>query len=235
MLRAYPAPLVTALAAASVLLAPSDAPLAAQTVVLDEGTFDIFVEDSHVGTETFTIRREGSGPDALVWANATVSIEGARRSLMRPVVKARTDYSPLEYDNTIEGDEVSAVSLDHMGRHFSVRISSAAGEREREMPVRPSTVLLEQGVAHHYWFLADAIGREGAAVVAVVPRSGEQLRVQVTSVTPETISAGGARVDTRRVTLTTGSEERSVWFDGQGRVLRVDVPATGYRAVRVGS
>ena len=153
---------------------------------------------------------------------------------MRPVVKARTDYSPIEYDNTIEGDDVSAVSLDHMGRHYSVRISSAAGEREREMPVRPGTVLLERGVAHHYWFLADAIGRDGAVIAALVPRSGEQLRVQVTSVTPEAIDAGGGRVDARRVTLATGSEERSVWFDGQGRVLRVDVPATGYRAVRVG-
>ena len=234
MLRAHPASSIAALAIVSTLLTATRGTLGAQMVILDEGTFDIFVEGRHVGTEAFTIRREGSGADALVWANATVSMDGVRRSLMRPVVKARTDYSPIEYDNTIEGDDVSAVSLDHMGRHFSVRISSAAGEREREIPVRPSTVLLERGVAHHYWFLGDAIEREGAVVAAVVPRSGEQLRVQVTAVTPETIDAGGGRVDARRVTLATGSDERSVWFDGQGRVLRVDVPAAGYRAVRVG-
>jgi len=217
------------------LLALTDPSVArAQIVVLDEGTFEIFVGGKQVGTEEFTIRREGSGADAVVLANATVSLDGDHRSVMRPLVKAGLDRSPIEFTNTIEGSEVLAVSLNHMGRHFRVLVSSQAGEREREVPARPGTVLLEQDVAHHYWFLAPMAEREGVGLATVVPRTGEQIRLQVASVAADAVIVGGERVEARKVVLTAGSDSRSVWFDGQGRVLRVEIPATGYRAVRVG-
>jgi hypothetical protein len=206
----------------------------AQTVVLDEGSFEIFLGGRSVGTETFTIRREGSGADAVILANATISTDGDHRSVMRPVVKTGLDRSPVQYTNTIEGADVSAVSVDHMGRHYRVRVSSAAGEREREVPARPGTVLLEEGVAHHYWFLSVLAEREGTSIVAVTPRSGEQARLRVVSVTPDAVVIGGQRVEARKVALTEGADSRSAWFDDQGRVLRVEIPATGYRAVRIG-
>jgi hypothetical protein len=217
------------------LLALMDAPTgSAQTVVLDEGTFEIFLGGRGVGTESFTIRREGSGAEAVVLANATVSMDGDHRSVMRPVVKTDLDRSPVQYTNTIEGDDQSAVSLDYMGRHYRVRVSSAAGELEREVPVRPGTVLLEAGVAHHYWFISALTERQGASIVAVIPRTGEQARLRVVSVTTDAVVVGGERVEARKVDLTEGSDPQSVWFDGEGRVLRVEIPATGYRAVRVG-
>ena len=43
---------------------PVATPLAAQTVVLDEGTFRLQVAGKEVGTETFTIRQNGTGDNA---------------------------------------------------------------------------------------------------------------------------------------------------------------------------
>lgn len=225
------------LALAAALLLPvldGPNPVSAQTVVLDEGTFTIFLSGEEVGTETFTIRRRGSGAEATFLANAVVTLEGADGSQMRPTLQTENDLSPVAYENVIEGGDVSSVSIRNMGRRFVARISSSAGDRERELRAEPSARLLDRGVAHQYWFLAGATEREGVTIPVLLPRTGDQISLRVQSVTTEALDVGGQRVQARHVRLAQGSDTRDVWFDDQGRVLRVEIPGEGFRAVRQG-
>ena len=48
----------------------------------------------------------------------------------------------------------------------------------------------------------------------------------------EEVRLGPNRVDARKVVFRDGEQERVVWFDRQGRVLRVDIPALQYVAER---
>lgn len=222
----------TSLLAAALGLAAAGGPPAApaQTVVLDEGTFTVFVSDREVGTETFTIRRQGSGEDATILANAVVTMDGPAGSQMRPTLRTASDRSPAVYENPIEDGDVSMVEILNMGRRFVATISSTAGQQERELRARQGSRLLDRWVAHHHWFLGQM--SEGTTIPVLIPRIGEQVTLTVASVGTESLAVDGRRVQARRVHLTGGDETRDVWFDDEGRVLQVEVPAQSYRAVR---
>ncbi|MFP4622665.1 MAG: hypothetical protein ACLFRX_00655, partial [Gemmatimonadota bacterium] len=72
-----------ALIAALALAGPAVAH--AQTTVVDEGTFRLHIRDTPVGTETFTIRRSGSGAGAATAAQGRVVLDSGERtrSLLR--------------------------------------------------------------------------------------------------------------------------------------------------------
>lgn len=214
-------------------LAAAPAPVLAQTVVLDEGEFTIFVEGQRAGTESFAIRRNGTGPEAIVIAEGIVTIRGpAGPSQMRPILQARADLAPVQYLNQLEGQEVSDVQIRSQGQHFIAAIRSSEGERERELRAREGTVILDLRVAHHYFFVAARTERVGGAIPVVEPQSGRQLRLEVAAVDDVSITIAGASVPARRVRLGTGDQIRDVWFDDLGRVLQVDIPEAAYRAVR---
>ena len=210
--------------------------LSGQSILLDEGTFTLFIGGEEVGTETFEIRRRGNGPDATILANGVVTMEGPRGpTQMWPILRASASREPLLYENRLEGGEISQVVVTSRGRHFIAEIRSSEGERERELRAQEGAVILDDGVAHHYFFVATRTEREGATLPIVIPRTGRQLRFEVTSVTVVDFPMGRGQIQARRVRLVSGDDTRDVWFDGQGRVLQVDIPGLDYRAVRRGS
>lgn len=207
-------------------------PASAQSVVLDEGTFRLWVDGTQAGTEEFTIRRAGMGADATIIAHAVVSLsipDGARE--LRPVLEVMPDDgSASGYQLKISGSETTELSVNLAGRRYVSMLRSDVGEEEREFLARPRTRIIEPWVAHQYYFLRDAAA--GQQLPVIEPRSRRQVQLTVGSLVDETIRIGSNDVPARKVTFQAGAEERIVWFDRQGRVLRVDVPALGYRAQR---
>ena len=53
--------------------------VAAQTVVIDEGGFRLMVDGKEVGTETFYIRQNGTGSNAVMIAAGKVVLDTAAR------------------------------------------------------------------------------------------------------------------------------------------------------------
>jgi hypothetical protein len=95
-------------------------------------------------------------------------------------------------------------------------------------------VLADDGVAHHYYFLARRLEAGAARVPVIIPRQNRQVIAQVTLVGTERVSIAGEAIDARKVSVVpTGTPERFVWIDAQGRVLRVEIPSTGFLATRV--
>ena len=225
-----------AMGAVLALTAAYSQELSGQSILLDEGTFTLFIGGEEVGTETFEIRRNGNGPDATILASGIVTMEGPRGpTQMWPILRAAANREPLLYQNRLEGGEISEVVVTSRGRHFIAEIRSAEGDRERELRAQEGAVILDEWVAHHYFFVATRTEREGTIVPVVIPRTGRQLRFEVTSVAVVEFPMGREQIQSRRVRLVSGDDTRDVWFDEQGRVLQVDIPGLGYRAVRQGS
>ncbi len=212
------------------LTAPRGA--AAQNVVLDEGTFRILHGGQQVGTETFTIRRVGSGDDAHVIANGVIQMDlpSGHREL-RPLLRAAPDLSLSAYQLEVTGDQVATVAVTAADRRYVARTRSATGEREREFRGGDGTILLDQDVAHQYYFLGPALDR-GGTVSVIEPRAGAQVRLDVREAGTETLDIGGQSIAARHVVLSGGGQTRDVWFDAQGRVLKVAIPSEQYTAIR---
>ena len=95
-------------------------------------------------------------------------------------------------------------------------------------------VVTDDGLAHHYYFLAQRVGSESARVPLLVPRQSKQYNATVTSRGNEPVTIGGATVQARHLVVSVaGNGERHVWVDSQGRVLRVEVPDQKFLAERV--
>ncbi len=210
----------------------------AQNVTLDEGTFIVSMADGATGTETFTIRQAGGGPDARVIAQARIqwSLPSGERSVV-PLLEARGG-GLFAYQVEVSGDTRQEIYLRAEGRRFVANVRSDAGEQQREYRARPGSVLLEQGVAHQYFVPARGILAVLAAdlelgpIPVLTPLAGSLDRFDLVLGDVRTVEIGGQAFEAHHLVLVNGEDRREVWFDDEGRVLRVEVPSLGYVAER---
>jgi len=224
---------VTLGTAALVAVSAAPAVLQAQAGVSDEGSFRISVDGRTVGTEEFSIRQTGSGAAIEIAATGTVQLNLPTGTLeLNPRLRAsglRAD--PVAYEVAIGGDSPRRIIGSLGAGRFSARIVSPAGEQLREYVASSGAVILDDGVAHHYFFLARRV-RNGRVPV-IIPRENRQVMATVTDHGQEPVSIGGTTVNLYRLTVQPeGGNERRVWVDSLNRVVRVEIPATNYVAVR---
>lgn len=210
-------------------------PAAAQTVTLDEGTFRLLVGGREVGTETFSIRQNGSGADAVIIARGRVVVNSdpGARELTSSLQLAGT-LRPAAYDVRLEGEDARQIAGRVAGGRFSARVVSSAGENMREYLVSDGAVVVDDGIAHHYYFLARRLGSESSArIPIVIPQDSRQVVAEISAGSGEAVTVGGSSVQGRRITVRPGDgAERIVWVDGEGRVLRVEIAANRFVAER---
>jgi hypothetical protein len=206
---------------------------AAQGIVTDQGQFQIWVRGVEAGTEDFVIRRAGLGSGDAVFANGTVRLAiGGAVQEMSPLLRATPpDGAANSYQITVSGEGAVQIHVARSGRRFVATIRSQAGDEDREFQARPDTRVLELDVAHQYYFLRDV--RPGREIHVLEPRSRRQLTLLAESRENEELKLGPNVVTARRMTFrSNGDDDRVVWFDRQGRVLRVEIPSRGYVAER---
>jgi hypothetical protein len=225
-------PHLQALTALAVLLLASLVPLeaAAQAVLLDEGRFRILVDGREVGSEAFTIHRIGLGDDSEILATGTVEAEGRT---LRPALKTSPGYRPLSYQNAVTGGRDAELSVVLSGTRYESRMIGPEGDMEREYRAGEQAILLENRVAHHYFFLVRSAPRAGDRLRAILPMEGRQLPVQVRSVDVEELRLGREVLSARHFVVSFGDDERHLWVDDDGRVLRVEIPGEGWVAERI--
>ena len=213
------------------LALPHARPASGQNVVLDEGVFRLQMNGQDIGTETFAIRRIGQAEDAHVIANAVIELDlPTGHEQVKPLLRAGTDLSLSAYQLEVSGAAPTEIAITANGRRLLARTRTPTGDKEREFRATPGGVLLEDGVAHQYWFLSQLA--EGTDVTVLVPRAGRQDRIVVSGTRSEPVAIAGAEVQARHVTFEINGGVHDVWYDADGRVLRVSVPATGFSAER---
>jgi hypothetical protein len=216
---------------ATLALLGSVVPCAGQGIAIDQGDFQLSIGGRVVGTESFVIRRAGVGGEGNVFANATVTldIEGGRQ-VTSPLLSTASDGTAASYQVDVTGPGRMELRLNQNGRRYVMRVSSDLGREDQEFPAHPQTRILERRVAHQYYFLRDVTS--GESVPVLEPRTRRQLTLRVGDRTEVRLEVGRTTVPAWRVELSARGDQRAVWFDRQGRVLRLEVPADGYVAQR---
>jgi hypothetical protein len=133
----------------------------------------------------------------------------------------------------VRGPETERINARFTGNRASARITAAAGENMREYLVADGAVLVDEGVAHQYYFVARRAGRTGATVPIIVPRASRQVDANLTVVGTENVTVAGTSVPaTHYVVAPAGAATAHVWTDSRGRVLKVEIPSRKYLAIR---
>jgi hypothetical protein len=209
------------------------APAQSAAQQVDSGTFVVYVEDHEVGTEAFVISQAGTGAGAELIATGRVRVRLPEGSLeLDPRLTARgVGADPVNYQVAIGGSSPSRVVGTVGGGRFSAKIVTGSGEQLREYLASSGAVVLDQGVAHHYHFLAQRTHQ--GRVPVIVPRENRQVMATVSSRGEEPVTVGGVQSTLfHLVVQPEGGDEHHVWVDALNRVVRVEVPARAYRAER---
>jgi hypothetical protein len=223
-------PALLGLLAAALASAPG---LAAQTGADDEGTFEIRVGGRAVGTEQFVIRQAGIGANSEVVATGRVQVTLPTGSIDLAPRLRTTGFQadPVAYEVTVGGDAPRRIIGTIGGGRVSARIATPSGEQLREYVASAGAVVLDEGVAHHYYLLARRM-RSGRVPV-LIPRENRQVMATVSDRGEQRITVAGTPVSLYHLVVQIdGGDERHVWVDSLSRVIRVEIPARSYLAER---
>lgn len=227
--RIRTAPLLLVAAVAGLPMSAS-----AQQVTVDEGEFTVFLDGREAGTETFSIRRAGPTESATVVSHAEVELQlpgGLRK--VEPAMRTTGPGMLVEaYQVRVTGDMEADVQVALADRRYLARVRTERGEQQREYRARADAVLLEDQVAHQYFFVAAAAEGGAVEIPVILPRSGEEFTATVVTVGTESVTIGGETIRARHLRIEGPGGDREVWVDDRNRVLRVEIPSEGYRAVR---
>jgi hypothetical protein len=221
------------LAAAVLLGTVAAAPARAQAGASDSGTFLVSVGGRQVGTEEFSIVQTGVGANSEIVASGHVQLQ-LPTGIVDLTPRLRTtgfQANPVSYEVTVGGANPRRVVGNIAGGRVSARTLTSAGEQMREYLASADAVVLDEGVAHQYYFLARRM-RNGTVPV-ILPRENRQVIATVTGRGEESVLIGTERVSLYHIVVSpAGGDVRHVWVDALGRVIKVEIPARGYVAIR---
>lgn len=224
---------VPALALPFLLTPPLPGNAAAQAGFEDQGTFEVSIAGRRVGTEEFSIRQSGASANAEIIAAGRVQLLLPTGSVeLAPRLRTSgVQASPVAYEVTVGGTAPKRIVGTVGEGRFSARIVSPSGEQLREYLASSGAVVLDDGVAHHYYFLARRV-RNGTIPI-IIPRENRQVMATVTDRGEEAVQIGDRTVNLfHLVVQPQNGDERHVWLDALNRVIRVEIPANDYVAVR---
>jgi len=211
------------------------ASLFGQNVSVDEGAFRVSVNDEVVGREDFSVRRVGRGNEARLILRATLELDlpEGRRSVTSAMEASGESLAVTAYQMKVTGSRTTEVYVTASGNRFLSKVISPEGEEVREYRAGPGSILLDRDLAHQYHLLQPFLGAaDGVSVSVLEPGAGTQNRMTVSTVGEEEVRVGTDLVMGRHYRLRGPEDIREIWFDEQGRILRVAIPARGYLAER---
>lgn len=212
---------------------PLAAPAGAQTAAGDAGSFQVSIGGHPVGTEQFSIRQTGVGANSEIIATGRVQLTLPTGTLeLLPRLRGTGfQANPVSYEVAVGGDSPRRIVGTVGGGRFSAKIVTPTGEQMREYVASAGAVVLDDGVAHHYYFLAQRL-RNGRVPI-LVPRDNRQVMATVANRGEEPVSVNGQTIPLYHLVVTPdGGDETHVWVDALNRVIKVETPGRGYRAVR---
>ena len=216
------------------VLAAAGVPANAPGQLVDRGTFALYAGGEETGTEEFTIQRVGTGDAQVTLATGTLSMRDGRvvKTMLRLVgtTMAFSEYEVV----SVTGSDTLVMRVVRAGDRLRTRTVAPWGEEAWEYPARATTVVLDDGVAHHHFLLGALLEAHGpdVRIHAVAPLADMEELSARPEAGSEAIEVGGERVETTRIRLSAGGDGGTAWFDGSGRLVRVVSAANGFEALR---
>ena len=219
------------LTAAAILTATVAIPGAdAQATTIDEGSFTITRGGAPAGREDFSIRGTPGIGGTIHMAQATVTLDGQR---LAPALSTDPSGAPIAYQIEVRTDGQTERLSGQVSRgRLSVRRQGTSGASAKEYVVADGTVILDDDVFHQYYFVAPrAPGPTNIPVLG--PRRGTQTVMRLSSQGPEAVVVGGRSLEATHLVLSEpGGDDRDIWVDARGRVLKVAIPGRSIVALR---
>ena len=210
--------------------------LGAQNISVDEAAFRIYLNGQVVGREEFSIRQIGPVAEQRTILRGTVglTLPGGAVNLAPAMDVQGGTLAVSDYQIKVSGAESTDIFVTVSGNRYLARIVSASGEQLREFRAGSGSILLDDWVVHHHHLLTPFLeGGSPVSLTVLSPRAVRQQRMTLSLVGQEEIRVAGVLVpDARRFHLEGGDGSRDIWFDSQGRILRVEIPSQGYVAER---
>lgn len=220
---------VVLVALATLPLAPQSLPTQVREV--DRGMLILMRGAETVGREEFVVRR-GRGSGALagftVVSTAWYPAERPERSL-GSVIELGPDSVPSATRLEAGNGELKRVLIGLGPRRITVRSATSSGESAREYPVREPLVLVDDSLFAAHAF--PPMPRNGTARTLTLDGLRGPL-VQVTDHGTAPTSVGEATLQLRHLSIVSEGVERHLWYDEEGRIMKVEDPALGLMAIR---
>lgn len=218
------------LAACTALLILASA-LGAQATVTDEGSFTISRDGNRVGREDFSVRHVPTTAGAFeTLTRGVIVLEGQRRTVD---LSADSAGLPARFQARllVDGRASETYRAEVAGRRLSARAMRSSGESARELLLPPGALLVDDDVLHLWQFV---VGRRQASVPVVFATRGVVTTVAVDDAGADHVAIALLTIDARKYVLrdTASGEVRELWLDGEGRLLKVALPARHLVAVR---
>ncbi len=223
---------------AASLLAVVAGPASAQDPsMIDQGRFEILIGGAVRGQESFAIRRQGEEYMAV----GRTSLEGQELWFMSAEIGLRTDarFDPVRYEfRTLQRPTSTTIAV-RTGSRIRVTTSNEEGERMTELMADRELVLIQTGVAHHYWFLIKRFGQasagQGGTVDALEPDAVERSSILLEKISDVELALPDGPVhDATRYDMQIGESRHIVWVERTtGHVLRAEIPERAWVAVRI--
>lgn len=203
---------------------------------LDRGSFILFQKGARIGEERFVIREERAGNAGPIYrAGAELNLKVDSRTMRVSVALEATGprARPRRYEAQINGAQATTVLVTQVGDRIRLDVLSPSGDEMKEFLMRGRVAIADRLIAHHYFFFTKVLGAEPSAeALVLVPQDRTQEPVRIVDRGSELTRVGGQELSLRHIVVSNRSgTEHHVWLDGD-RVLKVEVPDTGYLAIR---
>jgi hypothetical protein len=216
-----------ALLSAALAVAPVSLP---QGPVVDEGSFSISHGGVEVGRESYTIRRgSAAAPDGFTITTSASYPATGPRVILSPVVELGPDSLPRQMQFDVFGGGKRRIYLQFGPHRVTLRDVHPGGESARELPRASREILVDDSVFALYALLPRRTGH----LAALAARTGDRSATEIVDRGEQHTTLQGVDLTLRHIVLLVGDQPRDLWYDAQGRLMRVDIPAAGLVAERL--
>ncbi|NNF27794.1 MAG: hypothetical protein HKN73_11285 [Gemmatimonadetes bacterium] len=205
--------------------------LTAQTV--DQGVFQLSVNGEAVGSEEFVIQRTGTGAAQITLARGTLTLTGS--TIITQLQVTGPDLSVFRYSVQVTGEDARSVNVARTGNRLQARTVAPWGEELREYRATAGTLLLDRGVAHHYFLLRPFLEQMPGSAHVVSPLAELEETLSGFELDAGTRSVAGEPTEVRILRTRGRDGLREAWFDSSGRLVRVSDEGSGFVAERTPS
>lgn len=220
-------PLCLAALSATLLAAPA---VGAQQVV-DEGALVIMRDGTVIGREEFVVRRgrPGGADGYTVTTTAFYPAERPSRTI-RVAMTLDPDSQPSTAQFELADGRRETILMSLGPRRVITRFRTEAGESARESP-GAERLLLTLDSVHAIYAIPPGHGTGPVRVIS--PRVARATAARVTDHGTVATEPGGPTRPLQHLSIETIDQVVHLWYDQNGRLVQVTIPASNIRAVRL--
>jgi hypothetical protein len=195
------------------------------TGVVDEANFTITRGGVPYGTESFKIIRRLGNQGVEYAAQCTRTIEGR---VVRTMLSADSTGNLTSYSRATTGSGQGRLTARPALNRLTVNEEGAQAS-SRDYMFAPGTVILDDDVIHHLYFVT---WRDPRSVPFVAPGGRTTGTGTLTEVGRENVAVGRTTVAAVHYEFGSGDDRREIWVDSERRLLKVTQPSKQIVGIR---